>query len=143
MPYFYHPSNRVITDSYIRDSRTLKNLQLHIEDLWNIISERAIALSEDCDIFVQLDDDLQVCNYYIVDHASRTLCWLDEVNSEDIGLPWATCGAQQKHALAEEYWAHVEFFPHRMLAIPMAALELANILTFGRGGELDQTDIKP
>lgn len=78
------------------------------------------------ELFIQLEGS--GCAYYFVDHFSRTEFWLDQFDTDEVGLPHV---ASEEHlsesgtfmdkvarltrfielALNEHYWSHVEYFP--------------------------------
>ncbi|KAJ7607872.1 hypothetical protein FB45DRAFT_1067628 [Roridomyces roridus] len=49
--------------------------------------------------------------YYLINHASRTIFWLQEVGFEGIGLRDSTSDELRDMQLEELYWKHVEHFP--------------------------------
>lgn len=151
MPYYCNEQLRVVTDNDIHDGKTMERLSLFMCDIVEALDKCNLLLEESWDICLQLDDTMDTCYYYIADHSRRTLFWLEEVESEDVGLPYAATPAQLSEsrifrrkaviltlglgwALEEGYWGHVEFFPLRTFDIKGAASELTRILMFGRGG---------
>jgi hypothetical protein len=64
---------------------TILGFAKQIEEL---ILERNIVLGDSAELFLQIDDDdPQSCGYYLVDHTSRTIFWLEDVSMEDLGIP--------------------------------------------------------
>ncbi|KAJ7780062.1 hypothetical protein DFH07DRAFT_936033 [Mycena maculata] len=49
--------------------------------------------------------------YYLVDHIMRTIFWVDDRPSEDVGLGLALSAVHHDTQLEELYWLHVEHFP--------------------------------
>jgi len=94
-------------------------------------------LSENVELFLQPEEsDDDACGYYFVDHASRTDFWLEDVSSEDVGIPASTSPAQLRWALQEHYWMHVEYFPmHDGAIAPSAISELISVLLHARAGK--------
>lgn len=98
MPYFYHPGFRVITDSFIHDGPTMSALMAHLEDILDLMKQRDMVLVDFCDLFMQLDCDQDICNYYIANHSQRRLSWLEDISSEDLCLPYAVSPAQLRQS---------------------------------------------
>jgi hypothetical protein len=45
---------------------------------------KGFALSDTVELYVQLEEG--DCNYYFADHAARTLFWLDDYDTTELGL---------------------------------------------------------
>ncbi|KAF7357134.1 hypothetical protein MSAN_01307800 [Mycena sanguinolenta] len=49
--------------------------------------------------------------YYLVDHSTHAESWLENIDTDDLGLPPVVSISQLNILCEELYWNHVEFFP--------------------------------
>jgi len=123
-----------------------------------MFAEIGVPLSDSYELYLEFDEDDLSCGYYIVDHSKRCIFWLEEVNTENIGMnpsfstehlreyptpittpldrrssdhPFPILG----YELEEMYWSHVEFYPSHT-GIPMNGVidNLLNTLVHAQGG---------
>jgi hypothetical protein len=78
------------------------------------------------------------CFYYVVDRQAQTIFWIDDLSTEDVGLPPVVspshlskfvrdiffCDAQESTgtALEKEFWQHTDRFPAHFGGLPEESL---------------------
>jgi hypothetical protein len=84
--YFYRRSApRIVTEAYIYNLDIMAKVSSWSRLIEELIAEKNIVLSDDVELFLQIEED--DCAYYLVDHATRTEFWLDELSTDDINIP--------------------------------------------------------
>ncbi|VDC07555.1 unnamed protein product [Peniophora sp. CBMAI 1063] len=87
------------------------------------------------ELFVDVELDTGICDYYFVDHGSRVTFWLEDSNTSELGLPSACSDNHLRFALEENYWKHVEMFGMHLSAqsfIKDPVKQLVGIYLHGR-----------
>ena len=85
--YFHEANRRFVTEANIRKPEAFR-----LVTRWMVCIEKKaealqIPITESTEIMVQLDqDDENACGYYMVDHDSGSIFWLDEISSEELGI---------------------------------------------------------
>lgn len=51
-----------------------------------ILKEKETTLPLSAEIFINISEDGETCFYYIADHATKTIAWLESVSSDDISV---------------------------------------------------------
>lgn len=92
LPYFYDPVRRVVTEANIRALAIITAVNAAVE---YVLAKYAEMSGTDwsllnADLYVQVNEVERICRYYFVDHTKRTLFWLVEVTTDEIGLPKTT-----------------------------------------------------
>ncbi|KAF7335713.1 hypothetical protein MVEN_02226800 [Mycena venus] len=128
------PLLRVITEAYLYRHETFEITCRWIAHIECLLSEVEITVSGDLELFVQLEG--QNCAYYFVDHATCAQFWLENSDTERLGLDPVTSTSQLKIVLEELYWLHVEHFPMHLPALPSQKLE--EIISIFSHGLCDQ-----
>ncbi|KAJ7679397.1 hypothetical protein DFH06DRAFT_1465496 [Mycena polygramma] len=74
------------------------------------------------------------CAYYFVDHAERTVFWIDNFRMNDLAawhlVPGITSASHIKRALTVEYWRHCEYFPVTLPISTAVLKELRRLVVF-------------
>ena len=151
--YFYHRRSRVVTDTNIRLQEKRDLVDEFILVLKGVLKEKDVKISETMDIMFQLEEDDEF-GYYIADHKSCTIKWLQDVASDEVGLGRPSSevnlgtsysfGNSQHNIinsflgwlLTEQYWSHVEYFPSHLAGIGMESVqELIGVLVHAEAGK--------
>ncbi|KAF6764333.1 hypothetical protein DFP72DRAFT_420556 [Ephemerocybe angulata] len=104
---------RVVTDSYLYKSEVSDKIVSWVQIIEKEAASKGFSLTETVELYVQLEDE--DCNYYFADHAARTLFWLDDYDTSELGLLPVVSPSHLKLQLEEHYWTHVEY--HCMHAV--------------------------
>lgn len=75
---------RVVTEAYVYDGNVMEKVEHWIKVVEDLVPQKQIVLSDDVELFIQIEGN--DCFYYFVDHRSRTEFWLDNVDTNEIGL---------------------------------------------------------
>ncbi|KAJ6615927.1 hypothetical protein B0H10DRAFT_1879518 [Mycena sp. CBHHK59/15] len=102
-------SPRVVTEAHLYRRETLDNVTRWIEKIDQVVLDKSFPISDQIELFIKIDD--AGCAYYFVDHATRTQCWLEEMDTYDLGLSPVVSVSQLNTVFEELYWSHVEHFP--------------------------------
>ena len=63
-----------------------------------------VQIGGSVEIMLQLDEDNEdICGYYLVDHDSATVFWLQEVTSEELGMPDSASVSQHREWFSGSY----------------------------------------
>ncbi|KAJ3853643.1 hypothetical protein EV368DRAFT_13979, partial [Lentinula lateritia] len=128
---------RYYTDADIMDDLTKDRIMACINDFDDFICSRSIHLSSQAntvfDIRIDPDDpERYTCGYYIADHTTRTVFWLDTVEADTFPVWWEVKGVTSpthiEHAVVSLYWYHCHLFPHSYNLNVEAVDELRDIL---------------
>ncbi|KAI0642660.1 hypothetical protein C8Q79DRAFT_1013332 [Trametes meyenii] len=136
--YFYHPIKRIYTDADVRDHTILAILEAFERRLCSIIQDNELALPNDYELVLYLEERKISGGYnwlyYYVDHATRSLFWLEELNIiemlGDDSVPGIKTPSCIKYEIESKYWYHWEMYPHRHEVQEEVFTELSAILTF-------------
>lgn len=111
-PYFHRTTGlRVVTEAYLYRSETMDRVSAWASRIEDALLIKGIKPSHTVELFLQPCEDLESCGYYLVDHATRSEFWIDQVSTEFLGLRRVVSISHLKLALEELYWAHLEYFP--------------------------------
>ncbi|KAI8976716.1 hypothetical protein BD414DRAFT_517194 [Trametes punicea] len=117
--YFYHPTKRIYTDADVRDRTMVAILEAFEETLQDIIQTQDLVLPPEYELVLYLEERKISGGYnwlyYYVDHARRSLFWVQEFDVIDyIG---EVRGIKTLSAIRPEieakYWLHCEMYPYR------------------------------
>ncbi|VDC02733.1 unnamed protein product [Peniophora sp. CBMAI 1063] len=125
-------SPRVITEADVTDVAVSRAVAAWIDALKEWAAELDVLLGPSVELFVEPELDTEICDYYLVDHGSRAVFWLESATTSELGLPSACSDAHLKLALEENYWKHVEMFCMHLDDLPGALEELISIYLHGR-----------
>ncbi|KAF9233861.1 hypothetical protein BU15DRAFT_79718 [Melanogaster broomeanus] len=112
-PYFvlYNEKFPVVTEANLEEVET----EARILDFLHMVTAELqchdIKVPPRCELFLELEEDRSVCNYYFLDHVSKGLFWLEGMGAELLDAPAAIFPSHLETALEHFYWVHVEFFP--------------------------------
>ena len=147
----------MVTEARVTEPGVSDKLNACLAIICDAITEKHMSLLETSHLFLEIDRDKDVCNYYFVDHVLRTVFWLHTLNAISDGLSLAMSnghlrmfwhihslgqGSRFSHpgyALQENYWIHVGLFPEIASQYSSMALnELQAVLSLDRAGEAGQ-----
>ncbi|KAF9236647.1 hypothetical protein BU15DRAFT_76747 [Melanogaster broomeanus] len=141
-PYFvlYSETFPVVTEANLEEVE----IEAQILDSLSVVTKELqchdIKVPPRCELFLELDEDRSVCNYYFVDHDSEGLFWLEDMCTELLNIPAAMSPSHLETALEKVYWVHVEFFPmhHEPHDKGLSQLvdDLSNIISHGQADRL-------
>ncbi|KAJ3901872.1 hypothetical protein F5879DRAFT_806447, partial [Lentinula edodes] len=135
--YYVYQNGRYYTDANIMDSLTKDRIMVCISDFDDFIRSRGIQLSSRANTVLNLriDEgrtDKYTCEYYIANHATRSVFWLDTVDADSFSVWWEVKGVTSsthiEHAVASLYWYHCHLYPHSYNLSVEAVDELRDIL---------------
>ncbi|KAF5337493.1 hypothetical protein D9758_013591 [Tetrapyrgos nigripes] len=113
---------RVVTEVYMYNQDLMNKVLSWVSRIEALLEEKKFPLSEGIELFVMLEED--DCLYYFVNHTTREQFWLEEVQSEDIGIPDSYSPSHLKLYLEELYWWHWEHFPmHHPNGLPVHLID--------------------
>ncbi|KAI0676470.1 hypothetical protein C8Q78DRAFT_1065287 [Trametes maxima] len=136
--YFYHPTKRIYTDADVREYKILAILEAFEERLCNIIRNDNLILPHDYELVLYLEERKISGGYnwlyYYVNHATRTLFWLEEFDIiemlDDDAIPGIKTPSCIRYEIESKYWYHWEMYPYRHEMQEEVFTELSAILTF-------------
>ncbi|RXW16482.1 hypothetical protein EST38_g9372 [Candolleomyces aberdarensis] len=99
-------SIRVVTDSYLYKSEIADKIVSWVQHIEKEAESKAFTFPDSIELYVQLEEE--DCNYYFADHAARTLFWLEDYDTTELGLLPVVSPSHLKIQLEEQYWGHVE-----------------------------------
>ncbi|KAF5310805.1 hypothetical protein D9619_008043 [Psilocybe cf. subviscida] len=109
--YFRNSGLRVITEEDFTDSDALDSVTRCITAVEAEVEKQNVILAETVELYVQPDysgDD--ICWYYLVDHATQVAFWLEEIDTDELGLQESSSESHMKILLEWCYWTHTESF---------------------------------
>ncbi|KAJ3555241.1 hypothetical protein NM688_g2688 [Phlebia brevispora] len=129
--YFVRDSvPKVITSADMEDSTIQENIGTCIGAVHKMLSEQNLKLSDSTELYLELDEEAESGRYYLVDHATRTLFWLESVETDELGIPKTVSGDHLRSALEGQYWQHVEYFPcHQATGLNLSLNELIHVFS--------------
>ncbi|KAF7355801.1 hypothetical protein MVEN_00908200 [Mycena venus] len=115
--YFYRQGPfQVVTEEYLYHLETLEKVTRWIERIDDLIASKNFPVSDQLELFIKMEDE--DCAYYFVDHATQAEAWLEDIDTDDLGLPPVVSLSQLNILCEELYWCHIEHFPmHRDLSL--------------------------
>ncbi|KAF7318902.1 hypothetical protein HMN09_00226000 [Mycena chlorophos] len=113
---------RVVTEAYMYRKDVLDSVLSWVKQIEDVAFKNGFPVSPHIELFLKLEDD-DDCAYYFVDHSTRAQTWMEDIDTEDLGLP-AVVSVSQLNLICEElYWSHVEHFPMHLSALPVATID--------------------
>ena len=73
-----------MTESYLYNPVTAKNISAWLIAVEELASKKGFTFTDHTELFLELHEN--DCNYYFVDHAFRTLFWLDAYDTSELGI---------------------------------------------------------
>lgn len=143
----------VVTAANIGATQTERQILDYAKLARKELQYRDFRIPTGSELVLELADDGLSCNYYFVDHASKTLFWLTDVETESLGIPPAVSLSHLgitftlwmclrsfciDSMLQAYYWVYVEYFPmhheSRQQEYIQCIEDLYNILAHGQAG---------
>ncbi|KAL0573615.1 hypothetical protein V5O48_008345 [Marasmius crinis-equi] len=142
--YFLFEPKRIYTDANIYNLQIYRHAMRLINEMDTYTRKRHITLSNNVDIvldlFYEAEDDSCCCQYYIADHTTRSVFWLDSYDADNmrvwLGVKGVTELSHIRHAIESQYWYHCQLFPDCYRLELEAVDELRDILTYWIGDVL-------
>ncbi|KAJ6597321.1 hypothetical protein B0H10DRAFT_2167688 [Mycena sp. CBHHK59/15] len=107
--YFYRQgSPAVVTEAYLYRPETLDKVTRWIKKIEDIARDKNFPISDHLELFIKVEEE--DCAYYFVDHATHTQSWMEDIGTDDLGLPPVVSVSQLNILCQELYWTHVEHF---------------------------------
>ena len=50
-------------------------------------AEKDVHLPDSSDLFLEIDSNAGTCSYWFADHANRTIFWLHQLDTREVGMP--------------------------------------------------------
>ncbi|OCH85542.1 hypothetical protein OBBRIDRAFT_798038 [Obba rivulosa] len=123
----------VVTEANLHSPEIQQRIEHWIQEVHARIAEQKISLPESAELFLQLGEHPDSCSYYLVDHATRVIFWLEPTTTSALYLMPSVSLAHLRFALEEQYWTHLEFFPsHRIARLSLRLPELTSVFFHGQ-----------
>ena len=154
--YFYRSVGlRVVTEAYLFHPEIMDKISSWVRCVEDAFHMKSISPSVTTELFLEPREDLESCGYYMVDHATRTEFWLNQVSTEllEIGQVVSMSHLSALYisfrlssdcismsfaievALEDLYWIHVEYFPMHFDCISIDNIEqLISVFSHGQIG---------
>ncbi|KAJ3766079.1 hypothetical protein FB446DRAFT_827738 [Lentinula raphanica] len=120
--YWVYGDGTYYTESDLMDDLTRTRIMDCINDFDDFTRSRSIPLTPPrintvLSLRIDPDDpDNYTCEYYIANHDTRTVFWLDSVDAKTFPVWWQVKGVTSpthiEHAIVSFYWYHCHLFPH-------------------------------
>ncbi|EIN13765.1 hypothetical protein PUNSTDRAFT_123631 [Punctularia strigosozonata HHB-11173 SS5] len=137
--YYYHRRLRIVTENHIQEPTILEMFMKCVFAFMALAVEKKMPITEQSELFLQMEQSADTCKYYLVDHKYQREYWLQKIDSETLDFPAVSSDEHLNHLLQEHYWTHVQYFPHHTPPAE-SVCELINVLTYGRGDQLTSDD---
>ncbi|KAJ8095935.1 hypothetical protein PM082_015156 [Marasmius tenuissimus] len=146
--YFLYEPKRIYTDADIYDPNILRHARRLINEFDDYTRKQSITLTKHMNVTLDMfyeeaepdGVDKCPCRYYIADHASRTVFWLDKFNADEMFVWSEVKGVRElthiRHAIEAQYWYHCQLFPDSYKLDMDAVDELRDVLTYWIGDVL-------
>ncbi|KAJ3567646.1 hypothetical protein NP233_g6228 [Leucocoprinus birnbaumii] len=109
-PYFYHTGEvATVTESWLYTPEIATEAEKWINHLTTRIKEKGMDLAN-AELYIRIDDDLD-CLYYGVDKRDQVLFWVEDYDTEDIGLKSVASPSHLRTLLQLHFWEHIDRFP--------------------------------
>ncbi|VDC07562.1 unnamed protein product [Peniophora sp. CBMAI 1063] len=125
-------SPRIVTEVDVKSDAILRMVNAYVGLIFGWASELELELGSSIELFVEPLVASGACGYYLVDHGSRVIFWLQDCSVYDLKLPDASSPQNLKLVLEENYWIHVELFSMHITELPGALDELIAVYLHGR-----------
>ncbi|KAI8976713.1 hypothetical protein BD414DRAFT_467126 [Trametes punicea] len=127
---------RFITDAYMHSRATQERVVRFSNRVRKILDGMHISLPASVEIYLTPYNEDQ-CGYYLADHASHTIAWLEVVDLDQLGIPDVVSDSHLRYALEDLYWQHIEQFPsHRLQSLSLAVDNLIAVFIHGEADHL-------
>lgn len=78
-------SFQVVTEAYLYRPETLAKVTCWVKRIEDLMSNKKIPISNQLELFIKIEEE--DCAYYFVDHSTHAESWLEDTNTDDLGLP--------------------------------------------------------
>jgi hypothetical protein len=127
----------LVTEAPIAEPGISDQLNAWLAVIYNMITEEHFPLPETSQLFLEIHQESDTCNYYFAQPDLRTIFWLRALDTISVGLPCSFSSSHLQYSLQENYWIHVELFPETASLYSLAALnELQVIFLHARADAL-------
>jgi hypothetical protein len=110
--YFYRSAGlRVVTEAFIYRPEIMDKISSWADRVEDALKIKGITPSATTELFLEPYEGLESCGYYLVNHATHSEFWIDQVSTEVLDLGRVVSMSHLKIALEQLYWTHVEYFP--------------------------------
>ncbi|KAF9031141.1 hypothetical protein BDP27DRAFT_1409897 [Rhodocollybia butyracea] len=93
-----------------------------------LVKKKNIPISNALELYLMIEDT--GCAYYFVDHASQSQFWLEQVQSDELGIPDVDSPSHLNIYLQHLYWCHIEHFPMHLGGLSIKCVdELLSVFT--------------
>ncbi|KAF9064960.1 hypothetical protein BDP27DRAFT_1269800 [Rhodocollybia butyracea] len=123
--YYVFEDKRYWTDANIMDEWIKNCVTSCIHDFDAFIRSHNVPLSSDTNIVFNLDSNDKIkngdenkytCGYYIVEHSTRSVFWLDTFKPDWFPAWFRIPGVKSlghiQHEIVSQYWYHCNLYPH-------------------------------
>ncbi|KIM86765.1 hypothetical protein PILCRDRAFT_816011 [Piloderma croceum F 1598] len=118
--YFFHEEKRIYTDANLYDPEELviitESANQILTDLNNKAMDDKVTLPTDVELVLEIhaQGTEMVCGYYLVEHSSRCLFWLEAFDAEEIcnEIKAVVSLSHLRYEIESQYWTHWELFPN-------------------------------
>ncbi|KAK1231013.1 hypothetical protein PQX77_005874 [Marasmius sp. AFHP31] len=138
-----HRPQKIYTDADIYNPNVHRHATRLINEFEEYTQKQNIKLSNNMNLTLDMfyeDDDSCPCRYYIADHSTRTVFWLDKFNADEMDVWSEVKGVTElthiRHAIEAQYWYHCQLFPDSYRLDMVVVDELRDILTYWIGDVL-------
>ncbi|KAG7091400.1 hypothetical protein E1B28_010437 [Marasmius oreades] len=136
--YFLYESKRIYTDADIYNPSVQQHARRLINEFDKYTRIRNIVLTPNMnvvfDMFYDSEDGTCPCRYYIVDHTTRSVFWLDKFDADQLQVWEEVKGVTElthiRHAIESQYWYHCHLFPDSFCMGEAEVDELKDIITY-------------
>ncbi|OJT02357.1 hypothetical protein TRAPUB_7140 [Trametes pubescens] len=136
--YFVRDSSpRIVTDAYIYSSITQEKVLHFAAAVVKMIDAKQISLPDSAEVYLSPSESEDECGYYVADHATHILFWLEEVDLDQLSIPDVVSEEHLRYTLGDLYWQHIEQFPsHSPNGLSLAVDDLIAIFIHGQGDHM-------
>ncbi|KAJ7138527.1 hypothetical protein C8R43DRAFT_955377 [Mycena crocata] len=119
--FFREGSPRVVTEANLYRPETLNKVTRWIKHIEDLVADKISPTSDQVELFIKIEDE--DCAYYFVDNTTRAQFWIENVDTDDLGLPPVVSLSQLNILCEELYWSHIEHFPMHFGGISSETLD--------------------
>ncbi|KAF9078746.1 hypothetical protein BDP27DRAFT_1441137 [Rhodocollybia butyracea] len=127
--YFHRNSElQITTEAYLYSPEILVKVLYWAKTIEAMLEEKNIPISNALELYLMIEDT--GCAYYFVDHASQSQFWLEQVQSDELGIPDVDSPSHLNIYLQHLYWCHIEHFPMHLGGLSIKCVdELLSVFT--------------
>ncbi|QRV98025.1 WW domain protein [Ceratobasidium sp. AG-Ba] len=107
--FFYNEKLQIVTEMYIRHENVLGEV-MNWYNVFVTLRDHVLPEAAAFDVFLDCSSE-GTCRYYLIDHANKTICWLRQRTTSDLGISDVRNVLHLRALLNEEYWTHAEYMP--------------------------------